>query len=239
MKIKALIIIPCFNEEQNIVALLNKLEKFYLEGIEFTILPINDGSKDKTVEKIKANAKNYLNLSTNLGIGGAVQSGIKYALQNNFDYAIQMDGDGQHPPEELFKIINHAKQTNANICIGSRYIKPQGFQSTVLRRFGIKNLNYVIYITTGQKIYDCTSGYRLYDKRAIELFATNYPDKYPEPETIVYARLSGLKIAEVQVEMKERKNGVSSISGFSTLYYMVKVSLAILFLKLGFIFAEK
>jgi hypothetical protein len=236
---KSLIIIPCFNEEQNIVALLNKLKHFCLQGVDFTILPINDGSKDRTLERIKANTKNYLNLSTNLGIGGAVQSGIKYALQNNFDYAIQMDGDGQHPPEELYKIINYAKETNANICIGSRYINSQGFQSTVLRRFGIKCLNNVIHIATRQKIHDCTSGYRLYDKRAIELFAAYYPDKYPEPEAIVYACLNGLKIAEVQVEMKERKNGVSSISGFSTLYYMVKVSLAILFLKLGFIFAKK
>ncbi len=236
---KILIIIPCFNEEQNIVQLLADLKQITIMGVDLVALPINDGSKDGTLNKIKTHATRFINLPNNLGIGGAVQTGIKYAYNNNFDYAIQMDGDGQHPPSELYKIIYEAINSKCDICIGSRYIDAKGFQSTFIRRFGINFLNKIIYLCTRQKVYDCTSGYRLYNKNAILLFSDYYPDKYPEPEAIVYALLHKLTVKEIPVLMKERKNGVSSISGFSTVYYMVKVSLAIVFLKFSFIFRKK
>jgi glycosyltransferase involved in cell wall biosynthesis len=236
---KILIIIPCFNEEQNIVELLADLADTKIDSIDLVALPINDGSKDGTLDKIKSQPTRFINLPNNLGIGGAVQTGIKYAFNNGFDYAIQMDGDGQHPPSELIKIINEALTTKCDICIGSRYINAQGFQSTFVRRFGINFLNNIIYLCTRQKVYDCTSGYRLYNKNAILLFSNYYPDKYPEPEAIVYALLHKLRVKEVPVLMKERKNGVSSISGFSTIYYMVKVSLAIVFLKISFMLQKK
>lgn len=235
---KALIIIPCFNEEQNIVPLLHDLKQVEIENTDLFFLPVNDGSSDNTLSNIKANSSTHLHLVNNLGIGGAVQSGIKYAYRNNFDFAIQMDGDGQHPPSELNKIIQHTQHANLDLCIGSRYLSSEGFQSTYLRKFGIHFLNKLIFVTTGKKIYDCTSGYRLYNQKALTLFSKYYPDKYPEPESLVYALLHKLTVGEVGVEMKERKDGVSSISGFSTLYYMTKVSLAILFLKLGFIFKK-
>ncbi len=238
MNKKGLIIIPCFNEEQNIVQLLHDLKQVKIEAIDFTFLPINDGSSDQTLASIKQHSANYLHLSNNLGIGGAVQTGIKYACRNNYDFAVQMDGDGQHPPSELHKIISYSQKNNLDLCVGSRYLSTEGFQSTYLRRFGIHFLNKLIYFTTGKKIYDCTSGYRLYNQKALSLFANYYPDKYPEPESIAYALLHQLKVGEVGVEMKERKDGVSSITGLSTLYYMTKVSLAILFLKLGLIFKK-
>jgi glycosyltransferase involved in cell wall biosynthesis len=214
---KILIIIPCFNEEQNIVSVIEELDEIRIENMDIEILPINDASPDNTLKKITSITKNYLNLSNNLGIGGAVQSGFKFAKANNFDYAIQVDGDAQHPPKEIYKIINTALEHNADLCIGSRYINKEGFQSSGLRQFGIKFLNFLILLCTKCKIHD--SNY--------------YPDKYPEPESIVYCVLHQLKVIEIAVNMKERKGGISSITGLSTLYYMTKVSLAILFLKLN------
>ncbi len=236
---KGLIIIPCFNEEQNIIQLLDDLNQISILNIDLVFLPVNDGSKDKTLTNIISKTNNYLHLINNLGIGGAVQSGIKYAFANNFDFAIQLDGDGQHPANELIKLIKTFQTTNSDLCIGSRYINADGFQSTFLRRLGIGFLNKIIYLTTGQKVFDCTSGFRLYGTKSLQLFSNYYPDKYPEPESIVYAILNNLKIAEVAVIMQERKNGKTSISGFSTVFYMLKVSLAIVFLKLNFSINQK
>jgi glycosyltransferase involved in cell wall biosynthesis len=239
MNKKILIIVPCFNEEQNIVDVINTLKITTIDNCEIEILPINDASSDKTLKKITQATNHYLNLVNNLGIGGAVQSGLKYAKLNKFDFAIQLDGDGQHPPEELHKLVTVALQTNADLCIGSRYLTNDGFQSTGMRQFGIRFLSFLIYLCTKKKIKDCTSGFRLYNKKAIQLFCKYYPDKYPEPESIVLALLNNLNVMETPVIMKERKGGVSSIAGFSTLYYMTKVSLAILFLKLNFILKSK
>jgi glycosyltransferase involved in cell wall biosynthesis len=234
MSQKVMLIIPCFNEEQNIESLLTDLRQITIVGFQLVALPINDNSGDATLDKIKNNSENYLDLVNNLGIGGAVQCGLKYALQNDFDWAIQLDGDGQHPPSEIHKLLTKTLAFDLDLCIGSRYLVPKGFQSSYLRRLGIRLLNNLIYFVTKQKLTDCTSGFRLYNKRAINLFVNYYPDQYPEPESIVYALLNGLKVGEVAVEMKERKNGVTSIAGFSTIYYMLKVSLAIIFLKIGF-----
>jgi glycosyltransferase involved in cell wall biosynthesis len=238
--LNVLIIIPCYNEGQNIVPLLNELKSLNRADTHFTFLPINDCSKDNTLECLQQHATSFLNLPNNLGIGGAVQSGIKYAQRNGFDFAIQMDGDGQHPPSEVSKLIEATLNSNCDICLGSRYMKWEGFQSTAIRRFGIRFLNVLIGLTTGQKIFDSTSGYRLFNKKAIKLFSEYYPDKYPEPEVIVYGKLSGLKITEVPVFMRDREGGESSISGItSSVYYMIKVSLAIFFIKLNFMFAKK
>lgn len=237
--LKVLIIIPCYNEAQNIVSLLNELKPLRWGNTQFTILPINDLSTDGTLACLQEHAPHYLNLPNNLGIGGAVQSGIKYAQRYQFDYALQMDGDGQHPPSEVPKLLEAALKTGCDICLGSRYLKWEGFQSTAMRRFGIRILNGLIWWCTGQKVYDSTSGYRLFNRKAIALFAEYYPDKYPEPEVIVYGRLKGLSITEIPVFMRDREGGESSISGFSSLYYMIKVSLAILFIKLNFLFNKK
>jgi glycosyltransferase involved in cell wall biosynthesis len=237
--VKVLIVIPCFNEGKNIGSLLQQLQTLTFKDFELSVLPVNDCSRDNTLTVIRANTNSYLNLPINLGIGGAVQSGIKYADRNDFDFAVQMDGDGQHPPSELIKLLEAAHQEKSDLCIGSRYLKYEGFQSTALRRLGIRILNSCIYITTGKKIHDSTSGYRVFSRKAIQLFSQYYPDKYPEPESIVYAQLNGLKIYETPVLMIDRVEGETSISGLSSLYYMVKVCLAILFLKLNALITKK
>jgi hypothetical protein len=158
-----------------------------------------------------------------------VQTGILYARDNGFDIAIQLDGDGQHPPKELAKMINYHLQTGANVVIGSRFLEKKGFQSSFARRMGIKYFHLLNRIMTGLSIYDSTSGFRLFDRKAIEIAAVNYPDEYPEPESLVVFSKAGLKIAEVAVVMSHRLGGKSSIRHFGSLYYCIKVSLAMLF----------
>jgi glycosyltransferase involved in cell wall biosynthesis len=234
-----LLIFPCYNEEANIGDLLSLAGNLNISGYTIVCLPVNDNSKDNTLRKIKEHTSVFLNLSNNLGIGGAVQSGIKYAKANHFDFAIQVDGDGQHPVGEIEKLIKEADRSGCDVCIGSRYIEQEGFQSTLPRRMGISIINYLIKLTTGKKIYDSTSGFRVFNKKAIDLYSSYYPDKYPEPESIVYGLMNGLSISETAVVMRERQGGKSSIAGLGSAYYMVKVSLALFFLKLNSILKNK
>ena len=163
----------------------------------------------------------------NLGIGGAVQSGYRYAMYKGYDAAIQVDGDGQHDPAFIPLLLEELKK-GSNISIGSRFISREGFQSTRLRRFGIRYFSWLIYLLTGKYITDPTSGFRACDQTAIKLFAKDYPRDYPEPESIVNASKHKLKITEVPVVMNPREEGKSSITGLKSLYYMIKVSLAII-----------
>ncbi|MCC6702400.1 MAG: glycosyltransferase family 2 protein [Fluviicola sp.] len=233
---KVLIIIPCYNEEKSIAVLIKACNELDIPGFQLTCLPINDFSRDQTLTQIKTNTNRYLDLTNNMGIGGAVQSGIKYALLHQYDYAVQMDGDGQHPPSELHKLLLVANEQQIDLCIGSRYLEPTGFQSSFLRRLGIRFLSKWIRLIAGVQVKDCTSGYRVFSAKAIQLFARYYPDKYPEPEVIVQAKAEGIQIKEVPVVMIDRVEGDSSISGFSTVYYMLKVALAIFFLRVHYLF---
>lgn len=222
---KVLVIIPAYNEEKSIVDSVKNLKE-HNEDIDYVV--INDGSKDNTKKVCIENKVNFIDLPTNLGIGGAVQTGYKYALENDYDVAIQYDGDGQHDPKYITKMVDEIKKGN-DIVIGSRYIKELSkFKSTFMRRFGIKILHFVIKMTTFKSIYDPTSGYRAANKKIIELFAHDYPIDYPEPESIVKVIKLGYKVSEIPVEMNERKNGTSSIKFFDSIYYMIKVSLAII-----------
>ena len=225
---KTLIIIPCYNEEESIGTLLKELLE--IGNSLFEIVVINDGSIDKTAAVVSQyNNVALVSLPVNLGIGGAVQTGFKYALENNFDIAIQVDGDGQHPPAEISKLLNVYQETQCNIVIGSRFIAKQGFQSSGLRRMGIFYLRWLNKIFTQIDIYDITSGFRLFDKKVIELVARNYPDEYPEPESLVIFAKAGFSIVETPVIMKSRQSGKSSIQYFSQLYYMIKVTIAMFF----------
>lgn len=226
--LKVLIIIPCFNEEESISNLLNQLSDFKIDGYVFTILPVNDSSIDNTLSSIKQNSNLYLDLPINLGIGGAMQSGYQFALINNFDIAIQLDGDGQHPPQEILKLLNGFKVKNSDIVIGSRFLTCSGFQSTKMRRFGInflKKLNKVLFKIN---VSDPTSGFRALNKKALKIVCDYYPDEYPEPEMISIFHINNLKITEVEVQMEERKGGESSISSVKSIYYIIKVTLNIL-----------
>jgi glycosyltransferase involved in cell wall biosynthesis len=236
--LRLLVIIPAFNEEDNIKNvlkdLLSKNGEFLELGFQTEILVVNDCSKDRTASIVTELGIKLLDLPVNLGIGGAMQCGYKYALRNNFDFALQLDGDGQHPPSEIVKILNATQTDNADIIIGSRFLDKKGFQSTYLRRIGInyfKNLNKFLI---GLTIFDSTSGFRLFNRRAVELACKYYPDEYPEPESIVYFALNKLKISETPVIMAERIGGVSSIRSFKSIYYMVKVTLSTFFVFIRF-----
>lgn len=230
MLYKILVIVPCFNEEDSIAPLLKELLQLTLnDTFKVTIAVVNDCSNDNTVKIINRFPVVLLDLPVNLGIGGAVQTGYKYALENGFDLAVQMDGDGQHPPSELYKLLQYWQNTKANIVIGSRFLVKQGYQSSFFRRVGIGYFHWLNKLFTGFHIYDTTSGFRLFDTKAIAVAAKNYPDEYPEPESIIIFSKAGLLVQETPVIMKERQGGQSSIRQFSQLYYIIKVSIAMFF----------
>lgn len=221
---KILIIIPAYNESRNLIRLLDNFKNL---SLQFDIYVINDCSTDNTSEIAKKNGVNVIDLPCNLGIGGAVQTGYLYAKNNNYDIAIQVDGDGQHNPEYIEKLILPIINGSANLVIGSRYIKREGYQSSYLRRIGINYFRVLIKILSAKTITDPTSGFRACDSTVINIFANNYPKDYPEPESIVFLLRNNFNVLEVPVIMNEREAGLSSIRSFKTMYYMIKVSLAI------------
>lgn len=222
---KLLVIIPAFNEEKNIVKLIKDIKNV---NENFDILVINDCSTDETKDVVKNLDVKVINLPCNLGIGGAVQTGYKYAFDYGYDYAVQVDGDGQHIPKYIESLYKEIKK-GYNFVIGSRFIENEGFQSSGLRRVGIRFFYHLIKLLTKQEITDSTSGFRIADKSVIELFKTSYPTDYPEPETIITLLKNGFMVKEIPVVMRERKNGESSINLINSVYYMIKVTLAILF----------
>lgn len=222
MNPRVLVIIPAFNEAPNIESTVRAVVD---AGYDYIV--INDGSKDSTLDICRLNGINVLDLSQNLGIGGAVQAGHKYARHYGYDIDVQVDGDGQHDPKFIPLLVDEIVN-GADLAIGSRFLSSMdGFKSTYLRRVGIKWLSFWLQLFTGRSIKDPTSGFRASGCRAIKLFCDNYPDDYPEPESIATSLKAGLTVSEVPVRMRERQGGVSSIGGFSSVYYMIKVSLAI------------
>jgi glycosyltransferase involved in cell wall biosynthesis len=220
---KALVIVPAYNEEKNIVRLLESLRQ---TCPEYDVVVVNDCSKDNTLAVCRQYGARVIDLPVNLGIGGAVQAGYRYALYHDYDCAVQVDGDGQHDPRYIGRLLAGLGE-NANLCIGSRFIDGQGFQSSAIRRLGIRYFSGLIYSFTGQRIKDPTSGFRACDREAVRLFAQDYPRDYPEPESIVNAARQGLKISEVPVVMHGREGGTTSITRSRSVYYMIKVSLAV------------
>lgn len=223
---KSLIIIPAYNEELNIESVIDSISE---AGFAYDYLVVNDSSTDGTEDVLNQNSFNYVSLPVNLGIGGAVQTGYKYARDNGYDVAIQMDGDGQHNPEYYKEAVDIIEQGEADIVIGSRFIEKEGFQTSFMRRFGIKLLSIMIKIVCGETVRDVTSGYRIVNRKFIEYFAEEYAQDYPEPEAIVAAKLNGAVIKEIPVIMNEREEGESSISPLKSVIYMIKVTLAIIF----------
>lgn len=227
-EMKTLIIIPAYNEELNIEKTVNKIKKYNncsKNTIDYII--INDGSTDNTKEICDKNKFNVINLIHNLGIGGAVQAGYKYALENNYDIAIQFDGDGQHDEKYIDSLIKEI-ENGADFVIGSRFIENLSqFKSSSTRRIGIKILSILIKICTGKKIYDPTSGFRASNKKVIKIFSDNYPSEYPEPESTTLLINRGYNVKEIPVEMHEREFGESSIKPLKSIYYMFSVCLSI------------
>lgn len=195
---------------------------------------VNDGSRDDTEEICMRNHYHLISLPLNLGIGGAVQTGYRYALKHHYDIAIQIDGDGQHDIAYVEKLIEPIISGEADITIGSRFINKEGFQSSASRRTGIMFLSSLIYMTCFKRVKDVTSGFRAVNNQFIKIYAENYPSDYPEPEAIVAAIMHQGKIKEVPVIMKERTGGSSSINLKRSVYYMIKVTLAILVCRISF-----
>ena len=235
-KTKILLIIPAYNEEENILKTYLKIKDYNKKNqMCLDIIVINDGSQDNTSRICHDENIPIIDLVRNLGIGGAVQTGYKYALENNYDIAIQFDGDGQHDITYVKEIIKPILNKEANLVIGSRFIEKNTseFKSSKARRIGINIISKVIFWKTRIKIYDTTSGFRAGDKEVIKLFALTYPTEYPEPISSVEVIRHKLKIKEVAVNMHERKGGKSSITSWKKVYYMINVTLSILLMKRG------
>ncbi len=229
--IRCAVVIPCYNEEAaiaNVVAGINELNLQSANSFSFVPVVVNDCSKDNSWNIVSSLNCVGINLPVNLGIGGAVQAGFLFALKNNFDCAIQIDGDGQHPASEIPKLT--ALLESNDVVIGSRFVEGSriGFQSSFTRRIGIRFLSKMVGILTGSRYFDITSGMRLYSFRALKVITPHYPDDFPEPVALITCIKHKLKIQEIQVEMLERQGGESSIKSLKTVYYMLKVSLAMI-----------
>ncbi len=221
---KILVIIPAFNEEGSVGKVVEGVHT-YLPQME--VLVVNDGSTDRTSERARSKGAVVLDLPFNLGIGGAMQAGYRYAFEKNYDIAIQVDADGQHDPKEIGKLTEALEEKKIDMAIGSRFIGDSEYKSSIMRRVGIAIFSGVISMIVRQRITDPTSGFRASNRKAIQLFASNYPQDYPEPEVVILLHQCHLKMGEVPVGMSERYSGESSITKIRSIYYMVKVLLAI------------
>lgn len=221
---RKLIIIPAYNES---ACIENTVRDIMKNAPDFDYVIINDCSTDNTREICEKNGFNIVNLPINLGIGGAVQTGYMYAEEYGYDVAVQVDGDGQHDAQFLRTMADYLEEHQVDMVIGSRFIEKEGFQSSFMRRVGINYFTCLIKIITGKTITDPTSGLRMAGKNVIRLFANSYPKDYPEPESTVAALKRGYVVEEIPVIMRERQGGESSITLKKSMYYMIKVTLAI------------
>jgi glycosyltransferase involved in cell wall biosynthesis len=223
--VKVLVIVPAYSEECCIEGVIEDLRENFPQG---DILVVNDGSTDMTSEIAKGLGVNVIDLPYNIGIGGAMQAGFLYALQEGYAVALQFDGDGQHHADQIGKILKPFLAGSADLVVGSRFLSEGGFTSSVQRRIGSKILSLVVSTIVGSRITDTTSGFRVYGRKTLEFFSSNYPEDYPEVESFILAHKKGLRIVEVPSEIGPRTGGKSSITFSQAVYYMVKVMLAIL-----------
>lgn len=228
---KVLIIIPAYNEAGNIEKVVDNLIKNYPQ---YDYIVVNDCSSDQTREICLRRGYHFLDQPINLGIGGTVQNGYQYALEHDYDVAIQIDGDGQHDVSYIADMLPKLESGEADIVIGSRFIEKEGFQSSGARRVGIAIISTVIKLCTWKRVKDVTSGFRAVNRDFIRIYAKDYPQDYPEPEAIVAALMYGAKVVEVPVIMHERMEGISSINLKKAIYYMIKVVLALFICRISF-----
>ncbi|TCZ76100.1 glycosyltransferase family 2 protein [Paenibacillus albiflavus] len=222
---KVLIIIPAYNEEASIA---NVIQAIRTKAPEVDIVVINDGSKDNTAAVAKATKQAHvITLPLNVGIGGAMQTGYMYAKKHDYDVAVQMDADGQHDPAYLHELLDALSKGEADCMIGSRFIQKTAYRSSISRRTGILFFTWLLKLATKERFTDPTSGFRAANRKVIDVFANYYPDDYPEVETIVLLQRLGYKVKETSVLMHSRETGASSITPLKSIYYMIKVSLAV------------
>ena len=227
---KIILIIPAYNEEENILKTYKKITDYNKKNkTNYDVIVINDGSKDKTGEILDKEKIPHIDLIHNLGIGGAVQTGYKYAYYHNYDIAVQFDGDGQHDINYVKNIVEEVIDNKADFVIGSRFVdNVSSFKTSKSRRIGIKIISFFIKVFSGIKVYDTTSGFRACNKEIIKSFAKEYPLEYPEPITTVELAKRKYRIKEVGVNMLEREGGKSSIHAWKNIYYMLNVCLSII-----------
>jgi len=217
-------IVPAFNEAKNIGRVIDELRAF--DG-GFDVVVVSDGSTDATAEVARAHGAHVVQLPFNLGIGGAVQTGFRYAWENGYELAVRCDGDGQHDPSELPKVLAPVIAGDADIVVGSRFTGDEGYRSSAVRRVGIRVLAAVVSLIARQRVTDTTSGFQALNRKALALFAADYPHDYPEVEGMVMTIRHKLRLQEVPVRMREREHGQSSITALRSIYYMAKVLLAL------------
>jgi glycosyltransferase involved in cell wall biosynthesis len=220
---KLVVIIPAFNESSNIARVISETKSSQPSA---KIVVVNDCSTDDTEAIVKSVNETALSLPCNLGIGGAVQTGLRFAQDEGYEAAVQVDGDGQHIPSEIEKLMTPIVRGEADVVIGSRFLSSDSFRSTFARRVGIRILSVVNSALTGSRITDSTSGFRAYNRRAICFLSEHYPQDYPEPIAVIDLFRNGYRIVEVPVKMRERQGGTSSISAVKSIYYMTKVLVA-------------
>ncbi|PKM81615.1 MAG: glycosyl transferase family 2 [Firmicutes bacterium HGW-Firmicutes-14] len=220
---QVLVIIPAYNEEHSLPGVIASILEY--PGID--VLVVNDGSKDRTSSVARKAGASVIDLPFNLGIGGAVQTGYLYASKYDYDVAVQVDADGQHNPGDLFKVIGPVLEGEADMVVGSRFVEFTGYKAPMARKIGIIIFSKVVSLINRQVVKDTTSGYRAVSKRVIRYFADNYPTDYPEVEALVLLKKLGFTIREVPVTMSQREHGKSSITALRSVYYMIKVLLAV------------
>lgn len=220
-----LVIVPAHNEAESLGEVLAELRQ---QPGDYDVLVVNDGSTDETAAVAREAGYPVLDMCFNLGIGGAVQAGFKYALERGYEIAVQLDGDGQHPPDQLEALVAPVRAGECEMSIGSRFLDAGDYEGSLSRRMGTRILSGICMLVTGRRITDATSGFRAFGPRALRYLASFYPADYPEPEAIVLLSRRGLTIREVSVRMRPRRAGRSSISGLGSVYYMAKVSLSLL-----------
>jgi glycosyltransferase involved in cell wall biosynthesis len=222
--LRRIALIPAHNEERTVAGVVEEIKGF---DPDFEVLVIDDGSTDRTAELAESAGAHVVQLPYNLGIGGAVQTGLQYARDHDFDVAVQVDGDAQHDPAEIPKILAPIIEGNADLVVGSRFLGEGEYEPPVTRLLGIRLLARVVSLLVRQRVTDTTSGFRASNRRAISLFASDYPHDYPEVEAMVLVFRHRLKLVEVPVHMRLRGAGESSITFRRSAYYMLKVLLAL------------
>ena len=222
--LRRIAIVPAFNEEQNIGRVLEELRAF---DPDLDVVVVSDGSTDRTAEVARAGGAHVLELPFNLGIGGAVQTAFRFAWEEGYELAVRVDGDGQHDATQLGAVVAPVLAGEADIVVGSRFVGSGGYRSSAARRVGIRILAWVVSTIARQKVTDPTSGFQALNRRAIGLYAADLPHDYPEVEGLVMAIRHRVRLKEVPVTMREREHGRSSISALGSVYYMVKILLAL------------
>jgi len=222
--LKRIAVVPALNEEETVGRVIDEIRAF---DPDFDIVVVDDGSVDRTAGMAADRGAHVLRLPFNLGIGGAVQTGYRFAFERGYDVAVQIDGDGQHDPSQLPAILGPVLAGTADLCVGSRFTGTGEFRSSFVRRLGIRLFARIVSAVVRQKVTDTTSGFRAVNRKGIALFAADYPHDYPEVEATVMSVKHKLRLQEVPVEMRERGGGSSSITALRSIYYMTKVLLAI------------